>query len=182
MPNIKPFKTLSEHDVVNYFAWNWEDGQADYGQKGTFVKIVGDGFLATNDANAMLGPVGKEYAGIVSERFGVNNRVERSASGEMPLGIMLYDTREFDENGEKLIFNPRKSHEMQCVNSGQPVPIATRGVFLYEGVLGTPVAGAPAYSAGDGLVSANGLPTHKIGTFLGKKDANDRVLLKVEIV
>ena len=52
---------------------------------------------------------------------------------DVPLGMLLYDVREDDENGEKLIFNPRKAAENDYVISGQAVPILTRGIVLYSG-------------------------------------------------
>ena len=51
-------------------------------------------------------------------------------TGERPLGIMLRDVRSVDENGENLQYYPRKKEELQCVISGEAVPIATRGVFF----------------------------------------------------
>jgi hypothetical protein len=45
------------------------------------------------------------------------------------LGVMLRDVRETDENGEKLLFYPEKREEMQCVLSGQAVPVCNRGRF-----------------------------------------------------
>ena len=97
---------------------------------------------------------------------------------------MLWDVREFDENGEKLLYNRTKQHQMQCVLSGQAVPIATRGRFLFSGVQGTPIAGQPAYLHTDGglVAVAAGLTVTatKVGKFLGAKDSKGWVLVDIE--
>jgi len=94
-----------------------------------------------------LGAVGAAYANTVSLRYGVKAQVAKhSATGTRPFGMLLYDVRETDENGEKLIYKPRKAAEMQCAISGQAVPVVRRGMFLYSGIAGTPTAGAAAYA------------------------------------
>ena len=45
------------------------------------------------------------------------------------MGILLRDVRAKDENGENLLYYPEKREELQCVVSGEAVPIATRGIF-----------------------------------------------------
>jgi hypothetical protein len=53
-----------------------------------------------------------------------------AATNDAPvLGITLNQTLAFDENGEKLLYNPVKRQELQAVLSGQAVPVATRGIF-----------------------------------------------------
>ena len=96
------------------------------------------------------------------------------------LGITLYDVKETDENGEKLVFNPRKAAELQAVVSGQAVPVMTRGVVLYNGVGGTPAAGGAAYAAANGVITATAGGS-TIGKFLGAKDADGNVLVKIEL-
>ena len=51
-------------------------------------------------------------------------------TGEVPIGILLRDVRSVDENGENLQYYPRKKEELQCVISGEAVPIATKGLFM----------------------------------------------------
>lgn len=53
-----------------------------------------------------------------------------ASTGERPIGILLKDVRAVDENGENLQYYPRKKEELQCVISGEAVPIATRGLFM----------------------------------------------------
>jgi hypothetical protein len=174
MPNLRPFRDYDEHDVVNLFAYS---GSLPV-TKGTIVKIVGNGWKNTDELD-MLGSPGASYGNTVSERYGVAAKVGTAGSGEAGLGVLLYDVKETDENGEKLIFNPRKAAEMGVAISGQAVPVATRGVFLYSGVAGTPVAGGAAYWNGSEISSVTG--ANSIGTFLGAKDSDGNVLVKINL-
>ena len=105
-------------------------GTTDVIYAGSAVKVR-SGWQNTDELS-FIGNVGAGYSNTVSQRYGVSAEVEYTDGGadEAALGITLYDVREFDENGEKLAFNPRKQDELQCSLTGQAVPIATRGVFL----------------------------------------------------
>jgi hypothetical protein len=59
----------------------------------------------------------------------VNLKVNAAISGELPLGLTLFQTAKNDENGEKLLYNPTKQTELQAMLPGQAVPIATKGIF-----------------------------------------------------
>ena len=66
--------------------------------------------------------------------------------------------------------------------SGQAVPVVTRGVFLYNGIGGTPAAGGTVWTAADGGLSAtSGTNAQNAGKFLGVKDTDSNVLLKLEL-
>jgi hypothetical protein len=186
--NLRPFRQYNEMDVVNLFAYsgNAENGAAGIvATKGLAVKVaVG----WTNDANSnpveLLGSVGASYNNVVSQRYGVKPKVTIAASGDAVLGLTLMDVRELDENGEKLVFNPRKAAEMGVVVSGQAVPILTKGLVTYSGALGAAV-GNVAYVSGTAgeIAGAATLPTNatKIGKFLSNNDANGTALLKIEL-
>jgi hypothetical protein len=173
MPNLRPFRDYDEHDVVNLFSYS---GTLPV-NKGTIVKIVGSGWKNTDEIE-LLGSPGNAFGNTVAERYGVAAKVADAGSGDAALGILLYDVKETDENGEKLIFNPRKAAEMNVAISGQAVPIATRGTFLYSGVVGTPAAGGTAYWNGTEISSAGGTT---IGTFLGAKDTDNNVLVRINL-
>jgi hypothetical protein len=178
MPNIQPFRTLNEYDIVNLYAYS---GSLPV-TKGTVVRIVGSGWDTTQEIQE-LGSVGASYSNTVSLRYGVASKVaQHSATGTACFGILLNDVREFDENGEKLIFNPRKAAEMQVAVSGQAVPIAVRGMFLYSGIAGAPTPGATAYATGDGGLSTTAsatvhASTETVGKFLGVKNAQGHALV-----
>lgn len=172
MPTIRPLRDINEHEVINFFALD-----AASGSKGTFVKITGNGW--TNDDQLSVSPVGNQYHNTVSNRYSVPSRVSVANSGDIPLGILLYDVTEVDENGELLIYKPQKAAEMQAVVSGQVVPILTRGTVLYSGVNGTPVAGQTAWLDNNGGITCTGF--NAVGKFLGTKDSHNWVLVKITL-
>lgn len=178
--NLRPLQQYNEHDVINFFAYS---GDSTLVRKGAAVKIVGAGFKAdsTNPVE-MLGAPGASYTNTVSQRYGVVPKVADAVSGDKVLGLTLLDIRETDENGEKLVYNPRKAAEMNVVISGQAVPVLTRGVVLYSG-LAAGSAGDNVYLhatvAGD--LSTTNTGGTKVGKLLGDRDANGVALLKIEL-
>ena len=180
---LLPFRQVHENDVVNLFAY---DGSS--ATRGLIVKLKTTAGWDIDD-NLGTTSINNSYANTVSDRYDVKARVETCASGNTPFGMLMYDVAETDENGEKLIYNPRKAAEMQCALSGQAVPIATKGIFVVNGVDGTPAAGGVAYcgaaAANDGLISAtaplSGGTKITIGKFLGAANTAGDVLLKLEL-
>jgi hypothetical protein len=176
---IKGFRQVSEYDVINLFSFSGTLPAT----KGTVVKIAGSGWRSTDDPNIMLGGIGSTIPNTVSQRWGVLPKVQVCMSGDTPFGILLYDVREVDENGDLLISNPRKRDEMQCVLSGQAVPIATRGLFLYSGISGNPTAGGSAHATDFGTVAPSnaGAAASLLGKFLGAKADDNTILLKLDL-
>ena len=190
MPTLRPFRDYDEHDVINLFSWS--GGVPAY--KGTMVKVASpSGFVASDDEPVeMFGAVGNAYANTVSQRYRTSAQVTTCTSGsgankDVPLGMLLYDVREDDENGEKLIFNPRKAAENDYVISGQAVPVLTRGIVLYSGATlasDTVTIGLDVYTAAAGELSVTAAhieKSTKVGKVLGLKDANNHMLLKIEL-
>ena len=188
---LKPFRDYDEHEVLNLFAFSGTIPVT----KGHMVKVVGDGWQnAVADEHdghwQMLGAPGGGLApdNTVSQRYGVFNEstgkgsaVAIAGADELPVGMMLYDVKEEDENGEKLIYNPRKAAEMEVALSGQAVPVLTRGVVLYDGsqlAVDDPAVGAALYTDSAGELTTTG-STNVVGRVLGKKDADGNVLVKV---
>jgi hypothetical protein len=145
---LRPFRDYSEHEVLNLFTYSGAaESSAVILTRGAAVKLSAEGFT-TGPSNTgtykvidFLGDVGgTSFPFSNSQRFGVRPKVTLATSGDV-LGLTLLDVRELDENGEKLIFNPRKAAEMNVVISGQAVPVLTRGVVLYSG---TAIANATA--------------------------------------
>jgi len=185
--DLRPFRDYDEHDVINLYAL---DEAAGVGvTKGHFVKhSIGwknaDATTAQGLANAMLGNVGASYDNTVSQRYGVVARVGICGSGDTAVGMTLYDVKETDENGEKLIFNPRKAAEMEVALSGQAVPVVTRGIFLYSGsvlVSDNPTLGASLYSDNNGELTKTSGGGNIVGTALGRKDDNGHVLVRINL-
>jgi hypothetical protein len=173
MPKLRPFRDYDEKDVINLYAWS---GSIPV-NNGTIVKIVGDGFRSDVEPIEMLGNMGDfSVNNFVAQRYGVVPKVAIARGNDantVPLGLLLHDVKELDENGIPLKYNPRKAAEMEVALSGQAVPIVTRGTFLYSGVVvsgGVAVtAGAKAYLGVNGDVATSGSVV--VGKFLGQTGA-----------
>ena len=190
---LRPFRDYDEHDVLNLFAYDTTGLVAGSISitKGSLVKIATG--WKNYDSGVELGG-GLEFIGgagtlqpnnTVSQRYGVTAKVVTSTTGETPIGMMLYDVKDVDENGELLKYKPRKAAEMQAVIPGQAVPVVTRGIFLVQGVLGTPTAGGTAYAGGTGQITASTgnypISNVAIGKFLGAADVNGETLVKLAL-
>ena len=186
---LKPFRDYSEHDVINLFAFGDHAvtlGTTDVIYAGSAVKVR-SGWQNTDELS-FIGNVGAGYSNTVSQRYGVSAEVEYTDGGadEAALGITLYDVREFDENGEKLAFNPRKQDELQCSLTGQAVPVATRGVFLMATGAWASSPGVvfnqDVFATGNGQITTLGAKAvnNRIGRTLGNPDADGSVLVKFD--
>lgn len=188
MPNLKPFRQYNPHDVINMLSYSGDVSSTV--NKGTLVKIVGSGVDFSQDPMEFLGAPGASYSNTVSQRYGVPWQVAPCQTGaagvqDQPLGLTLWDVRETDENGEKLLYNRRKREELQCVKSGEAVPVVTRGLFYYTGTLcdsgpGSVGANTAVYAGANGELStaADG---KLVGRTVGPVDAFAHVLLKLEL-
>ena len=145
--DILPIRDYSEHDVIPFFGFSGASAN-----KGTFVTPAGSGLDLTQDM--LFGDL-SYIDQTVSAYFKVPNVVAPAASGatkSQVVGMLLLDHRTYDENGELLIFRPRKAAEMVCTVSGQATNVLTRGRVLYSGIVGAPGfgSGAAVADAGDG--------------------------------
>lgn len=202
--SLKPFRQHAETDVVNLFSLKDDDGDtiASYAglkadgakiNKGLLVSVNGNGWKNSDDpvGKTGIGNPGATYANTTSFRYGATAQVEPFKSGEQPIGITLWDVAEVDENGEKLLYHPRKAAEMQAVISGQAVPVLTKGIVLYSGKLtsdGGIAAGDPVYAdniQGGQLhkdaTSAGSVAQPRVGTALGAIDSNGFMLIKLDL-
>jgi hypothetical protein len=166
MPTLRPFRDYDEKDVINIYAFSGSIPT----NKGTIVKVVGDGFRPDVEPIEMLGNMGTfSVSNFVAQRYGTTAKVAVATHTDVPVGMMLFDVRETDENDMPLKYNPRKAAEMEAAISGQTVPLVTRGTFLYSGVVvsgGVAVAaGAKAYLGYGGTIATSG--TVVVGKFLG---------------
>lgn len=171
---LRGFRDYDEKDVINLYTVTGALVDTTYqvvATKGQFVSITGEGFRNdTLDTHELLGNFGAfNVNNFVAQRYGVSPKVAICPTGTAPLGMLLFDVRELDENLLPLKYNPRKAAEMEVVLSGQAVPIVTRGIFLYSGIQAGPpqavVAGLPAYVGANGGISTTG--SRQIGKFLG---------------
>ena len=197
--SLKPFRQHAETDVINLFTLQDDDGDivASYSDlkadgakmtKGILVSVTGNGWKNSDDpvGKTGIGNPGASYDNTVSFRYGATAAVEPYKAGEEPIGITLFDVAEVDENGEKLIYNPRKAAEMQAVVSGQAVPVLTKGIILYSGLMSAdpPAAGDPVYAhktQGGQLSKSLQTNAPQVGVALGALDADGFQLIKIDL-
>ena len=158
---ILPFRQYSDHDVVNMYAVIGSDVLDDTtktgaGDAGVFVKVSDGNFdndPVTYQTNSYLGKTDYPFVGTTDMYPEVNLKITGSTSGEIPLGLTLYQTAKNDENGEKLLYNPQKQEELQAMLPGQAVPVATKGIFtLAASAFDGPAAG---YAPGKAVIASN---------------------------
>ena len=158
---ILPFRQYSDHDVVNMYAVVSADvltstTDTGAGDAGVFVKVSDGNFdndPVTYQTNSYLGKTDYPFVGTTDMYPEVNLKITGSTSGEIPLGMTLYQTAKNDENGEKLLYNPQKQEELQAMLPGQAVPVATKGIFTlaasaFDG-------GVASYAPGKGIKISN---------------------------
>ncbi|RTK99686.1 MAG: hypothetical protein EKK57_08905 [Proteobacteria bacterium] len=181
MPTLRPLRDYSEHEVIPFFTYS---GSLPV-NRGTVVKIVGSGFLGQDIA--LAGAVGYQPAGTLSERWTVVPQVAPvTATTDKPIGILLKDGREVDENGEQLKYRPRKAEEMHVFISGQNAPVVTEGVFHYSGISGSVLPGDSLYAStlvpGELTNFTGSAANLKVGTALSVKDSNGWAFIKLNVV
>ena len=182
MSELKPFRQYDEHDVINLFTMSTATVDA-----GRMVKI-NTGWTADADQVDLADPIGNTYGNVLSTSWSLTAKVEVSAGGDVPIGMTLVAMKEEDENGEKLVYNPRKAAEMGVVVPGQSVPLLTRGLVIAKSGdsdwTGTAfAAGDKIYAAASGELSPNhnSNANEAVGIALGAKDANGFALVKIEL-
>lgn len=199
---LKPFRDYSEHDVLNLFAFADQSVTLDSSTvvyAGSIVTIMSedDGVFGwrNTDNLEMIGDAGATYNNVVSDRWGLTSSLvnpnyvfgpgvklcrggvdEAGEYANPPLGIMLSDVREYDENGELLKFNPQKAAQLQTAISGQAVPIVTRGTFLFGAdhfVASDLRVGAHLYASGAGQLTTTKAQNCKVGFVMGSDRGDD---------
>ena len=158
---ILPFRQYSDHDVVNMYAVVSADvltstTDTGAGDAGVFVKVSDGNFdndPVTYKTNSYLGKTDYPFVGTTDMYPEVNLKITGAVSGELPIGMTLYQTAKNDENGEKLLYNPQKQEELQAMLPGQAVPVATKGIFTlaasaFDG-------GVASYAPGKGIKISN---------------------------
>jgi len=195
---LKPFRQYDEHDVINLFTYDITSITAVGGvllDAGRCVKIS-TGWQADDDqVDLSTNASGTDFNNVLSTTWSLTAKLSlTSANTDHVLGINLVKMCETDENGEKLIYNPRKAVEMGVVVPGQSIPVLTRGLLLYKSdstnfAGDTIAAGETMYSEGSGFIT-NDLNTDNvpIGMALGAKTSghadaglNGWVLLKIDL-
>jgi hypothetical protein len=186
-PNLKPLRAYDEHDVIPFFAHVLPSVN-----KGTLVTVTtAEGNTnVSQDGNdtpyvKVSGSLANTPTRVTHFRKEISWKVKSAATGDIPLGITLYDVREVDQYGNKLIFQDRlRREEQDLVVSGEAVPILTKGIVKINGFVGTPGpnSGASVSStSGKILVTNNPLASGNIGKFLTTADADGYAMFKIEL-
>jgi hypothetical protein len=127
---LLPFRQYDDNDVINFYSYDLETGEA-----GSVVKVSAADlqdepvqYTQRGDSDSWQTTMGNGLSMYPEVPYKVT-KVSATGAGVRPLGIMLRDVRNKDENGENLLYYPRKKDELQCVVSGEAVPVATKGLF-----------------------------------------------------
>jgi hypothetical protein len=192
MPNLLPFRDYSEHEVLNLFACTEVVNKGSLVKPKRSWKSTGASDISTaGPLNLGASAPGATYPNTVTQNFELVGQVEPiNDYDDIPtaIGVLLKDVREFDENGEKLIFNSRKAAEMDVIIKDiQTVPILTRGLILVNDIDttnrgsggGNPDIGDAAYVGLNGRIATDGIVV--IGKFLSRMDQNGYALVKISI-
>jgi len=155
---LLPFRQYDENDVINFYSFTAETGEA-----GSVVMVSSANldeepvkYTERTDSNSFDNTLGHGLSLYPEVPYKVEKTTGTGATMR-PLGILLRDVRAKDENGENLLYYPEKKEELQCVVSGEAVPIATRGLFTLN-VRGLAGGVAPAINS-LAVPSANGTLT-----------------------
>jgi hypothetical protein len=192
MPDLLPFRDYSEHDVINLYSCDI------VANKGVLVKPIRSPQDSGGSDSSTAGPLklgsdrsGGSFTNSINNLFDIVGQVTPVVNyndAPSPIGVLLLSVKEVDENGEKLIFNPRKAAEMNVVLPKiNAVPILTKGIIRVNdidttnrgGGGGNPDIGDFAYVGDSGKIGTDGVVV--IGKFLSKKDENGYCLVKLSM-
>jgi hypothetical protein len=173
---LLPNRSYAEADVINSYALDANSGEA-----GTFVKVSSANLSDDPVVYGNFGPFANTLGNATSQYpYATQRVVATSGTGDagQVVGMILRDVRQFDENGENLLYYPAKKFDLQCVLSGEANPILARGVVEINarGLAGgvCPGVGHAAVLAANGRVTGvaySSLTTEQrnavVGTFIG---------------
>ena len=172
---LQPFRQYNENDVINLFTYDGTSVDA-----GRLLKLDSSNQwsgLGTDDYVDLGSDTGNSYSNVVSTQYSLKGKLDIAAVSEKSIGINLMAMAETDENGEKLLYNPRKAAEMGVVIPGQAIPVASRGIFLYNSnesawTGSTVNAGTLLYGQNNGILGdSSGSSAKLVGVALGGKSA-----------
>jgi hypothetical protein len=153
---LLPFRQYDENDVINFYSLDGITGSAGTVVQVSSADLNSDPVTYVNRGDAYLNTLGDALSQFPAVPHKVSVVTGTGASVK-PLGIMLRDVRNLDENGESLLYYNQKKEELQAVVSGEAVPIATKGLFTLN-VNGLAGGVAPAINS-LAVPSANGTLT-----------------------
>ena len=177
---LLPFRSYDDNDVINFYSLDTITGEAGSVGGGSEANLDKQPveYTSRGDADSWVEQQGNALSLYPRVPYKVTKCSDTGAAVH-PLGILLRDVRAKDENGENLLYYPEKREELQCVVSGEAVPIATKGIFtlnvrgLTDGVI--PNINDVAQPSKNGTVTGVTTTTvnhhirkaHGIGKFIG---------------
>lgn len=152
--DVLPFTQYDPTDEVALYSLNGT------GMGGRFVILETGNQDPNNTAgNYVAATPGYNYSLVTNLRYENSRKVKFATSGSLRLqvlGVTLYGTTEYDQNGQKLILNPNRKTELGAVYSGESVNILTDGIIRLKSTAysGVPIPGYVACisNAGDGTL------------------------------
>jgi hypothetical protein len=173
---LLPFRQYSEQEVINFYSLDEATGEA-----GSLVRVSAANldldptqYTTRSDSNSYLNTIGHATSLYPTVPYKVTKVTGTGDFLTGALGIMLRDVRTVDENGQNLLFYPQKKQELQCVVSGEAVPVAAKGVFTFSqnafvnGSTARPAVGDWVVPATNGLLTGVGTLALK-GTYANFK-------------
>ena len=177
---LLPFRSYDDNDVINFYSLDAITGEA-----GSVVRVSDADlnqqpveYTSRGDSDSWVEQQGNALSLYPQVPYKVT-KVSATGAAVHPLGILLRDVRAKDENGENLLYYPEKREELQCVVSGEAVPIATKGIFtlnvrgLTDGVIpnindvAQPSKNGTVTGVTTTIVNHHVRKAHGIGKFIG---------------
>ena len=174
--NIKPFRDIDEHEVVNLFTL--VEGTLS---KGNFVGAVSfdlDNYLSVSKAS-------DSQAGTWNSAYTTNATATAATTQTGVIGMTLCDVTGSNPNVWTLQDQYRY---FDRIPSGKVVPILKRGLVLINGFVGTAAPGrVGVISTGAGAVAGtiSGVAAgtaNKVGTFLSATGEDGYALFQVSVI
>lgn len=179
--NLKPFRDIDEHEVINLFAA--QEGELS---KGTFVSLVS---FDPDNHNGFGDPLSNLPAHAHTYDYITNARVKSAPASTGVLGITLLDVKTNLPylNMPANLADPVRLYEQGVVPSGRTVPILKRGVVEIGGFSGVPFPGAKGVISSSGVagqlvVAPASTNSGVVGTFLSSSGADGYAVFQVSCV
>jgi hypothetical protein len=155
---LLPYRSYDENDVINFYSLDAVTGEAGSVVQVSSANLTDEpvSMVTRGDADSYQNVLGNGFSPYPQVNYKVS-KVTGTGAAVRPLGILLRDVRSTDENGQNLIYDSVKREELQCVVSGQAVPIATKGIFTVnvKGLAGgvSPAINSLAVPAANGTLT-----------------------------
>ena len=177
--NLKPFRDIDEHEVINLFS----TVEADV-SKGTFLQIVSfDPDLHNGPGASLPGTP----AGTYSPSWEVYAKVKKAVSNTGVIGIALVDVVPIGSNVNVVTVQDQYRY-FDKVPSGKAIPILKRGMVEINGFSGVPQPGLKGYINTGGSAQAGQLVVgaadraDNVGTFLSTSGADGYAVFQLNCI